>query len=107
MLAKLRRTTERTRQLAEEYARCRDLADGASLRRHMDFMRQLGWLSDRAERELVSAQSLADGSQVRLAAAERQRAAVEERAEKHARSLAKPAYEAALGARRRLGTELD
>lgn len=106
-LARLRRLSDRTRQLAEGYAQLHELTDGAGLRLHACFAVQLNTLTDRTARDAAAAQGVADGKQALLATAERSRAAVEDRADRQARSLARPAYEAALGSRSGLGTELD
>ena len=106
-LAKLRRISDRTRLLAEDYASPHGLDDGAALANFAGFSAQLATLSDRAVRDADAAQVHADAKLAELACAERRRAAVGERADRQARLLAKPAYEAASASRRGLGTKLD
>lgn len=106
-LAQLTGLAERTRLLAREYGAREQMQDGAGLRQHGQFVGGLSRLHDRTRHDAARARDLADAKMAELAAAERRRAAVEERAEREARALSRDGGKAAHGARKALGTELE
>lgn len=106
-LAQLRTLSERTRQLAADYAGRRSATDGASLHQIGRFVSGLQALSRTTEGDAHRAHAIADAKQKHLAEAERRRAAIEERATLQERMIAKMGAPVALGARRPSGTELE
>ena len=95
-LTQLRALSERTRRMASDYASRREASDGAALH-------QLG----RFVTGLQAISRIADAKQRELAAAERRRAAIEERAELQARLIAKASEQPVLGSRKGSGTGLE
>ena len=87
----------RTTDLAADYAGRRDTPDGGSLRRLAAFAAGLQGISANTEADVTRARAIADRRQAELAAAERRRAAVEDRATTQARDIAAKAQYLALG----------
>lgn len=103
-LTQLKSLSERTRALAADYARRREMADGAALYQVGRFVSGLQAISQTTEGDAQRAQSIADAKQLQLAAAERRRAAIEERAALQERMIAKAGETPALTARRPAGS---
>ncbi len=107
--AQLSALAERTGQLAADYAARTDIHDGADLRAMGGFAAGLQGVRAATQADAARAQAIADKRQIELAAAERRRAAVEERAEAQARQIAaKGQYASFAGrssAQSRFGTE--
>ena len=106
-LAQLRMLTERTRGLAGDYAAREDALDGYDLRQTGRFAAGLCNIAHSAGLETSTAQHRADTKLAELAAAERRRAAVEQRLDFEQRLIAKKAEIRPAGARRKIGTELE
>jgi len=110
-LGQLQTLAERTNQLAAEYAARTDATNGADLARMGRFAVQLQGISHTTDADVGRARAIADQRQGELAAAERKRAAVEERAAEQARQIAARRQYAVLAGRRKAsaqtGTELD
>ncbi|GGB93383.1 hypothetical protein GCM10011494_09740 [Novosphingobium endophyticum] len=106
-LTQLRALSERTRQMASDYASRREMDDGAALHQVGSFVSGLQALSKSTDGDALRAQSIADAKQRLLAEAERRRAAIEERALLQERMIAKAAQSPALGGRKGSGTDLD
>ena len=111
-LTQLQELSERTIALAAEYAARTDVTDGAGLVRMGRFAVQLQGVSLTTHADVARARAIADQRQGELAAAERKRAAVEERAADQARQIAARRQYAVLSGRRKTGaqktgTELD
>lgn len=106
-LAQLRALVERTQGLAAGYANRREVPDGASLRQLGRFVAELGALNNRTMRDAETAKNIADAKLAELASAERRRAAVEDRADRQAREIARHAQPPVVHARRSFGTDLD
>lgn len=106
-LTQLRALSERTRQMASDYASRREMDDGAALHQVGRFVSGLQALSKSTDGDALRAQSIADAKQRLLAEAERRRAAIEERALLQERMIAKAAQSPALGGRKGSGTDLD
>ena len=106
-LAQLEALAERTRRMAAEYAGRTGTQDGASLRQLTNFARGLEGIARSTSNDAASARRIADVKMQALSQAERQRAAVEERAERQARIIAKGSETPVLGSRKKIGTELD
>jgi hypothetical protein len=106
-LSQLLTLAQRTRGLAADYAVHDSIEDGASLRQMMEFAGGLQNIAARTSGDADAARTVADDMMADLATAERRRAAVEERAERQARRIAKADETPALGARKRIGTGLD
>lgn len=106
-LSQLRVLTERTRSLASEYATREDAFDGYDLRQTGRFAAGLCKIAHSAGLEVTSAQERADIKLAELAAAERRRAAVEQRLDFEQRVIAKKGEMRPSGARRKIGTELE
>ena len=106
-LTQLRSLSERTRQMAADYASRREASDGAALHQLGRFVVGLQALSRTTDGDALRAQSIADAKQRQLAEAERRRAAIEERAELQSRLIAKASQQPALGSRKGTGTDLD
>ncbi|WP_343613392.1 hypothetical protein [Novosphingobium sp.] len=87
-LTQLNTLAERTRSLTQEYAARRDMADGADLARMARFVMGLQGIAATTNADRQRAHALADRRQAELVAAERRRAAVEERAQEQARFIA-------------------
>jgi hypothetical protein len=106
-LAQLEALAERTRRMAAEYAARIAVRDGASLQQLKDFARGLDGISTNTANDAAAARRIADVKMQALGQAERRRAAVEERAERQARIVARGSEAPALGARRKFGTGLE
>jgi hypothetical protein len=106
-LTQLRALSDRTRQMATDYASRREMNDGASLHQVGRFVSGLQALTRTTEGDTLRAQSIADAKQRQLAEAERSRAAIEERAVLQERMIAKAAHSPALSGRKGSGTDLD
>ncbi|TCM18860.1 hypothetical protein EDF56_104394 [Novosphingobium sp. PhB165] len=106
-LSQLKSLSDRTRQLAADYASRREMTDGAALHQVGNFISGLQAISRSTEGDAQRAQSIADAKQILLAAAERRRAAIEERATLQERMIAKASQTPALSGRRTSGTGLE
>jgi len=106
-LTQLRALSERTRRMASDYASRREASDGAALHQLGRFVTGLQAISRNTDGDALRAQSIADAKQRELAAAERRRAAIEERAELQARLIAKASEQPVLGSRKGSGTGLE
>jgi len=106
-LAQLEALAERTRRLAADYATRGGAADGAALRQLTSFTGGLQKIHASTTSDADRARLFADGKMAALAAAERRRAAVGERAEKQARVIAEGRESPALGTRKGFGTGLE
>lgn len=106
-LSQLRQLTERTRGLAAEYAAREDAFDGFDLAQTGRFAAGLCQIVNSAGIEANSAQRRADRKLEELAAAERRRAAVEDRLIATARAMAKQPSSSSGAVRKGFGTELE
>jgi hypothetical protein len=106
-LAQLQALAARTGNLAADYAGRNDARDGMSLQQIGRFAGGLQGISDTTRADALRAQSIADIRQQELAAAERRRAAVEERATQESRELAARRQLPVLGRRKAIGTDLE
>jgi hypothetical protein len=106
-LAQLEALAERTRQLAAEYAARVELRDGAALQQVARFAGGLQGIYASTANDAATARRIADHKQEALGLAERRRAAVEERAERQARVVARAGERPALGSKRKIGTGLE
>ncbi len=106
-LAQLESLVQRTRSLAADYAGRDEALDGAALRQLGLFSGGLRGIAASASTDAARARTIADGKLAALGLAERRRAAVEERADKQARSIAKRDDAPALGQRKGFGTGLE
>jgi len=106
-LAQLEALAERTRELAAGYAAHGGVSDGASLQRLTGFAGGLNTIFTSTTSDANRARSVADAKLVVLAAAERRRAAVGDRADKQAKVIAGGREMPALGTRKGFGTDLD
>jgi hypothetical protein len=106
-LAQLEALAERTRQMAAEYAGRVGVHDGASLQQLDRFSRGLQGISTNTANDAATARRVADLKLDALSQAERRRAAVEERAERQSRAIAKGSENATLDGRRKTGTGLE
>lgn len=97
-LAQLTMLVERTRALRDDYAARTDMTDGAEVSRMVRFVAGLQGIADTTTADMNRAQTLADRRQSELVAAERRRAAVEERAAEQARTIAAKAQYSAFSA---------
>ena len=102
VLAQLRALTERTRQLAADYVGRDDVPDGYMLTQSTRFAAGLCQIIHSTGREASTAQARADRKMAELAAAERSRAAGEQRADNEARAIARRAESPATVARKRI-----
>lgn len=91
-LAQLAGLAERTRLLAAEYAARDDAADAHGLAGAMRFAAGMQGLTRNAEAEADSARVVADGKARAAAEAERRRAAVDDRAAREVRAIARKGY---------------
>ncbi len=106
-LAQLEALAMRTRQLAANYTQRSEARDGAALQQLTRFASGLQGISASTSGDAMQARRLADTKLAALAAAERRRAAAQDRADDQARSLARPGEEPAGSSRRPLGTGLE
>lgn len=107
VLAQLRALTERTRQLAEDYAVREDALDGYALIQSSRFAAGLCNIVNSSGIEADSAQFRADRKMAELAVAERRRAAVEQRLDLEQKTIARRKEISWGGARRKIGTEIE
>jgi len=91
-LAQLATLAERTRLLAEDYARRDDSTNASDLAGVMRFAEGMQGITRNAAAEAHGARSHADRKARDVAEAERRRAAVEDRAAREARALARREY---------------
>lgn len=98
---------ERTRRIATELSPAAALACGQELIMHQHFSARLHDLEIDTSSNAERARSTADLKQVELAAAERRRVAVADRAEQAGREFALRQATPPLGARRAVGTGLE
>jgi len=106
-LAQLETLASRTGQLAADYAGRSDATDGLSLHQFGRFVAGLKGITDSTLADAARARVIADSRQTELAAAERRRAAVEERAQREARLIASRKQAPVLGSRKAIGTDLE
>ncbi|WP_159977374.1 MULTISPECIES: hypothetical protein [unclassified Novosphingobium] len=106
-LSQLRSLSDRTRQLASDYAARREAADGAALHHVARFVGGLQALSRTTDGDALRAQSVADAKQQALAEAERRRAAIEDRAALQERRIASKGQAPVLTSRKASGTDLE
>ncbi len=105
-LAQLTMLATRTADLAAGYGvRC-DAADGGDLRQLARFTLGLARIGAATVTDVTRAQAVADRRHAELAAAERRRAVVEDRASQAARRIASGGASPALGTRKGFGTGL-
>lgn len=101
-LSQLLTLADRTRALATDYAVREGETDSAALRHLTDFASGLQDIAASTSGDAETARRVADDKFVQLASAERRRAAVEQRAQRQARSIAKAKDEADLDPGRQL-----
>ncbi len=106
-LSQLQALAARTGRLASDYSARSEANDGAALQQLGRFSLGLQGICANTTNDASRAQFLADGKLADLAAAERRRAAVEDRADKAQRTIASRSDAAALGRRRGFGTGLE
>lgn len=106
-LAQLEMLALRTQRLAREYSGRRDFDNGLELRQLGQFTAGLQGITAATRSDADQARLSADSKHQELAAAERARAAVEDRADRQARSIASRSDQSALGTRRGFGTGLE
>jgi hypothetical protein len=106
-LAQLETLASRTQRLARDYSGRRDFGDGLELRQLGQFTAGLQGISAATRSDADQARFTADRKHQELALAERARAAVEDRANRQARSIASRSVPAAIGIRRGFGTGLE
>lgn len=106
-LAQLEALADRTRRLAADYAARTGAGDGAELRQLVRFAGGLQGISATTTSDAARARIAADDKAVALAAAERSRSAVEQRAERQARAIEAMRQAPVLGSRKGLGTDLE
>jgi hypothetical protein len=106
-LAQLEGLAARTGRLVADYAGRLDLADAGALQQLTHFRSGLQSVALSTTADAARARGHADEKHAELAAAERRRQAVEDRAKSEAATLSLKTSDAPLGARRGFGTELD
>lgn len=106
-LAQLQALAARTDSLANDYAGRNDARDGMSLQQIGRFAGGLRGISESTLVDAGRAKTIADSRQLELAAAERRRAAVEERAIQEAKDIAARRQSPVLGSRKAIGTDLE
>lgn len=106
-LAQLEALAARTGSMANEYASRSDAVDGATLHHFGRFAAGLKGIADSTLADADRARKIADSRQLELAAAERRRAAVEERALREAREIAARKQVPVLGSRKSVGTDIE
>lgn len=106
-LAQLEALAERTRLLVADYTGRQGSLDGAALQQIGRFAGGLQGIYDTTARDAQKARNVADGKLASLGAAERRRAAVEERADKQAKVIATRGQAPILGSRKGFGTGLE
>ncbi|MFT4026633.1 MAG: hypothetical protein QM676_07525 [Novosphingobium sp.] len=106
-LAQLQALAARTGSLADDYAGRNDAKDAMALQQIGRFAGGLRGISENTRADALRAKAIADSRQAELTAAERRRAAVEERAVQEARDLAAKRQTPVLGGRKVIGTDLE
>jgi hypothetical protein len=106
-LAQLQALAIRTGDLAAGYAGRNDARDGMSLQQLGRFADGLQGITRSTLADADRAKSIADTRQQELAAAERRRSAVAERAIQEAKEIAARRQTPVLGTRKAIGTELE
>ena len=106
-LAQLDVLAARTGQLIGSYAARTDAADAGALRLLTSFRTSLAGVGEATRADASRARTFADAKLASLAAAERSRQAVEDRAKSTAEAIDQAASPVAQGARRSLGTGLE
>jgi len=106
-LAQLKTLAERTQRLADSYAQRSDARDAAALLQLTRFAVGLQKIAGNTAGDANTARIVADRKLAELASAEVSRAAVEDRAHRQARVIAKKGEVPALGSRRGFGTGLE
>lgn len=106
-LAQLERLATRTGQMVDDYGTRRDAGDGLALRQLARFVDGLQGIATSTTADARRARGIADARQAELAAAERRRAAVEDRIERQEKAIAGKAQLPPLGTRRGFGTGLE
>lgn len=106
-LAQLESLADRTRKLVSDYSGRTEARDAAALQQIGRFASGLRGIYDTTSNDAQRARGFADNKLANLGAAERRRAAVEERADKQARVIASKVEAPALGKRKGFGTGLE
>ncbi len=106
-LAQLQALAQRTGRLAADYTGRSDAGDGMALQQLTRFVGGLQGISAATLGDAARARDLADRMLAELAAAERRRAAVEDRATRQERALTARSKPVSLTARRGFGTGLE
>ncbi len=107
-LSQLEMLAARTGQLMADYSARRGASDGAELRQFGAFRAGLQGVSEATSADALRARHLADHKLLALAAAERARQAVEDRAMRETESIARGSVEPVLAGRRTaIGTPLE
>ena len=106
-LSQLEALAARTGSLVSDYAGRSDALDGHSLHQVGRFVAGLQGITDSTLADAARARTIANSRQTELAAAERRRAAVEERALREARDIAARRQVPILGSRKAIGTDLE
>ena len=108
-LAQLQGLVERTTQLSADYAARTDMPDAHALQQLRHFVAGLERITTGTRADAANAKIFADNKAQEAAAAERRRAAVEERAEAQARLIAQKIANAQtpLSSRKATGTSLE
>lgn len=106
-LSQLEALAARTGSLVNDYAGRSDAVDGHSLHQFGRFVEGLRGITNSTLADAARARTIADTRQIELAAAERRRAAVEERAVREARDIAARKQMPVLGSRKAVGTDLE
>jgi hypothetical protein len=106
-LAQLNALAERTQRLAASYAQRSDATDAAALRQLTRFAVGLQKIAGNTVGDANIARANADKKLAELASAEMSRAAVEDRALRQMRLIAKKGETPVLGSRRGFGTGLE
>jgi cell division septum initiation protein DivIVA len=106
-LAQLQALAARTGSLADDYAGRNDARDGMTLQQIGRFAGGLRGISENTQADALRAKTIADSRQQELAAAERRRAAVEERAIQEAKDITARRKTPVLGRRKAIGTDLE
>lgn len=106
-LSQLEALAARTGSMANDYAARSDATDGAALHQIGRFAAGLKGITDSTLADAARARTIADSRQTELAAAERRRAAVEERAVREMREIAARRQTPVLGSRKAVGTDLE
>lgn len=106
-LAQLRALADRTQDLAQAYRDRAAPGSGHDMRQVAGFVAGLSAVETATRGDAERARVLADHRQIELAAAERRRAAAEDRARDQAQRIANARQPQALGGRRPVGTGLE